>query len=205
MRDARCGVAVALGLLAATLPACRREPAPASAPAIVIDARDKPSPSVSGPKAADAAPADPALPGPGATAGSAAAPAPAAPTPAAGSEAEDATVDISGEITLPPGPPTKDRLFVYITRGDCLNDSVPLLRRLPVSDNRTYFAAVLAPRGSSLSVCAAAEPGQGKPSHLYGRARAPVSLGKATDQSFTDINITLAEDSPRRFPSQAPR
>ncbi len=191
MRNARRGVTFFLGLLGAgVLPsACRREPAPV----IVIDARNQAAPTRPPPAAmADLAAASP----PGTAA--------AAPASADSAE-EDAAVEISGEINLPPGPATKDRLFVYVTQGDCLNDAVPLLRRLPVSDNRTYFAAVIAPRGSSLSVCAAAEPASGKPPHLYGRAREALTLAKTADQSFRDIDITLAESSPRRFPAPAAR
>lgn len=186
MAYSRRAGALLFGLLGAALPACKREPAPV----LVIDARNPPAPPVASPPQVDAAVAAIAV---------------AKAPPAAGSEDQDATVEISGAIALPPGPATKDHLFVYVTRGDCLNDSVPLLRRLPVSDNRTYYANVLAPRGSSLAVCAAAEPAGGKPPHLYGRARAALTLTNAVDQSFADIDITLAEDTPRRFPTAPAR
>lgn len=179
MRNAGSDLTFLLGLLAwgALTSACRREPAPVA----VIDARSQAAP-----------PAPPP----------AAAPVPA--SAATDSAEEDAAVEISGEINLPPGPATRDRLFVYVTQGDCLSEAAPLLRRLPVSDNRTYFAAVIAPRGSSLSVCAAAEPASGKP-HLYGRAQQALTLAKTADQSFRDIDITLAESVPRRFPAPAAR
>lgn len=193
MRNARRGMLFFLGLLGAGAlsSACRRE----SAPVVVIDARNQASPTPSPPAAAADLAATPAA----GTAAAAAAPA------SADSAEEDAAVEISGEINLPPGPATKDRLFVYVAQGDCLNDAAPLLRRLPVSDNRTYFAAVIAPRGSSLSVCAAAEPAAGKPPHLYGRAREALTLAKTADQSFRDVDVTLAEGAPRRFPTQVAR
>jgi hypothetical protein len=116
-----------------------------------------------------------------------------------------AAVEISGAIELPPGASPKERLIVYITLRDCLNDASPLLRRLPVSDNRTFFAAVMAPLGRSLSVCAAAEPAPGKPAHLYGRASKSLPIQMQSDQAFGDIVVTLSENSPRSFPTQVAR
>ena len=188
----RRGLVLGLGL--AALAACRREPA---APVLMIDARAKPdlSAAVAIPPADTAArPAEP--------------PAPPGSTPAAaelGADSTDAAVEISGELELPPGPLPKERLMVYVTLRDCLNDASPLLRRLPASDNRNYFIAVIAPRGSSLSVCAAAEPGPGKPAHLYGRASQTLQLKQTADQSFSAVDVTLAEGPPRRFPSQLAR
>ena len=177
------------GVELVALAACRREPA---APALVIDARVKPDLSAAvavTPAATAALPTEPA---------GAAAP----PASAPGADSTDAAVEISGELTLPPGPLPKERLMVYVTLRDCLNDASPLLRRLPASDNRNYFIAVIAPRGSSLSVCAAAEPGPGKPAHLYGRASQTLQLKQTADQSFSAVDVTLAEGPPRRFPSQ---
>ncbi|HRI54654.1 MAG TPA: hypothetical protein PLW65_31170 [Pseudomonadota bacterium] len=184
---------VGLGLVA--LAACRREPA---APSLLIDARVKPDLSAAAavtPAVTAALPTEPAA---------AAAPPVAAPGTDS-TDSTDAAVEISGELTLPPGPPPKERLMVYVTLRDCLNDASPLLRRLPASDNRNYFIAVIAPRGSSLSVCAAAEPAPGKPAHLYGRASQTLQLKQTADQSFSAVDVTLAEGQPRRFPSQLAR
>lgn len=179
-------VGVGVGLVA--IAACRREPA---APALLIDARVKPDLSA-------AVAVTPAV-----TAALPTEPAGSAPPP--GADSTDAAVEISGELTLPPGPLPKERLMAYVTLRDCLNDASPLLRRLPASDNRNYFIAVIAPRGSSLSVCAAAEPGPGKPAHLYGRASQTLQLKQTADQSFSAVDVTLAEGPPRRFPSQLAR
>lgn len=184
----RRGLPLILGLGLAALAACRRESA---APALLIDARVKPDLSA----AVAVAPAELAA-RPTEPAGS------AAPAAEPGADSTDAAVEISGELDLPPGPLPKERLMVYVTLRDCLNDASPLLRRLPASDNRNYFIAVIAPRGSSLSVCAAAEPGPGKPAHLYGRARQTLQLKQTADQSFSAVDVTLAEGPPRRFPSQ---
>ena len=192
----RRGLPVVLGLGLAALAACRREPA---APVLLIDARAKPDLSATvavAPADAAARPTAPAGPAPPGSA-------PAAADP--GTDSTDAAVEISGELALPPGPLPRERLMVYVTLRDCLNDASPLLRRLPASDNRNYFVAVIAPRGSSLSVCAAAEPGPGKPAHLYGRASQPLQLTQAADQTFGAVDVTLAEGAPRRFPSQLVR
>lgn len=223
MNTARHRWALLLGLLAVTVPACRRE---AESVPLVIDARDKtaapspiaPVPAAAAPPAAAAVAPQPAAPGaappaapaapvaPAAVAAPLAAPAPAAAATAAAVDGsgEYATVELSGAIELPPGAQPKERLVVFIASGDCLNDAVPLLRRLPVTDNRAFFAAVMVPQGSTLSLCAAAEPAPGQPAHLYGRA-GTLPIQKAADQTFRDVTITLREDSPRRFATQIVR
>ena len=184
MGDWRWRLVLGLGL---ALAACRREPT------LLIDARVQPglSPAAIAPAAQPAAPA--------------AAPPPTPVAAEPGADSTDAAVEISGELELPPGAPPKERLMVYVTLRDCLNDASPLLRRLPASDNRSYFVAVIAPRGSSLSVCAAAEPGPGKPAHLYGRATKTLQLQQTVDQAFSAVDITLAEGPSCRFASQLAR
>ena len=187
----RRGWAVMLGIAVTAVPACRRE---AVAPAVVVDARD----SASAPDlqaVVSGAPEAAVLP---------LLPVPVAAASAAGAEPEYATVEISGAIEFPPGVQPKERLMVFIAARDCLNDASPLLRRLPISDNRTFFAAVMVPQGSALSVCAAAEPAPGKPAHLYGQA-ALLRIQKAADQTFRELKITLGENSPRSFPTQVAR
>jgi hypothetical protein len=190
MRDLPKVLAGGCGLLFTLCgPACRRETTP---PVVVIDARDH---AVAAPIAPIAPPPAP-MPMPMPTAAAAAA-----------AESEDAAVEISGEIELPPGPAPAARIMIYVAAGDCLNDAAPLLRRLPASDNRTFFGVVTAHRSSQLSICAAAEPGPGKPAHLYGRAEDPLRIDRqaTADPSFHDIKVTLREGPPHRFATQETR
>ena len=195
MAARRRGLALLLGIAAATAPACRREPA---APVLVVDARDHAkTPDLQAAMFQAAVPPEvesavlPLLPVPVATAN-------------AGADPEYATVELSGAVEFPPGVQPKERLMVFIATRDCLNDASPLLRRLPISDNRTFFAAVMVPQGSTLSVCAAAEPAPGKPAHLYGQAAA-LSITKAADQTIRDLKITLSENTPRSFATKISR
>lgn len=186
--------ALGLVVLAVSSEACRREPEP---PPLIIDAR----PKAAAPVAAPPAPAPVAAP---------AAPVPetAAPAPARTTAAEpggDAAVEIMGAVQLPPGPLPRGKLVAMIAQGDCLDAGATLLRRVPITDEGSFFTVVLAPPSSSLSVCAAAEPAPGRPATVYGKADKPLAVGTKSAQEFRDVGVVLTAGPPRLFPPAPPR
>lgn len=197
--SARCLAVLGLASLALSSGACRREP---EAPPLIIDARAK------APSAASVATAPPAAPAPAIA--QAAAPAPAATTaaPANTAAAEpggDAAVEIMGAVQIPPGPPPRGKLVAMIAQGDCLDPSAKILRRVPITDEGSFFTVVLVPPASSLTVCAAAEAAPGRPATVYGKAEKPLPVGDKAAQEFRDVGVVLTAGPPRLFPPSPPR
>lgn len=181
----------ALGLfsLAISSGACRREP---EAPPLVIDARPKAAP-----------PTATAPPAPAPAVAPAAAPAPtgtAAPALAAAEPDGDAAVEIMGAVQLPPGPLPRGKLVAMIAQGDCLEASAKILRRVPITDEGSFFTVVLVAPPASLTVCAAAEPGPGRPATVYGKSAKPLAVGPKAAQEFRDVGVVLAASPPHQFP-----
>lgn len=188
--------ALGLATLAISSGACRREP---ESPPLVIDAR---------PKVPAAAPVATAPPAPAPAVAPAAAPAPTTPTPEPAAAAEpggDAAVEIMGAIQLPPGPTPRGKLVAMIAQGDCLEASAKILRRVPITDEGSFFTVVLVPPSSSLTVCAAAETAPGRAASVYGKADKPLAVGTKSAQEFRDVAVVLNAGPPRLFPPSPAR
>jgi len=161
------------------LSACRREaPPPVAAvidarPASVPDLSAPPQPAASGP-AYD--PADPlTLP----------------------------SIEISGEVQYPAEAALPALTYVYASRGDCLDENAPLLRRMPVSENGSFLIHILAEPKTELSLCAAAAPDPAGLVRYYGQAPLRLRIGAQREQELRDIKIPLRAGPPRRFPTPA--
>jgi hypothetical protein len=111
------------------------------------------------------------------------------------------SIEISGEIQLPPGMGTLPAAsYVYVCRNSCLDDPPQLLRRMPVSDSGTFLVEVVAEPGSQLSIWAAVDGPAGQPSHLYGQSGQLLRVGPQPLQDLRELNIGLIESPPHRFP-----
>jgi hypothetical protein len=166
--------------------ACRREPS--EKPVAVIDARPAATAPVTAPTTQAAAPSAPQR------SASAAVYDPTDPLTVP-------TLEVSGEVQLAPEASPPKRVFVYISSGDCLEASAPLLRRMPVTETGTFLAHVAAQPGTELSLCAAGELVPGGPSTLYGKYGKPVRVGAEREQEVRDVKINLAVAAPRQFPT----
>lgn len=175
-----------LGLLAlgsaAPWSACRREPAQT----LVVDARPDARPDARAPEPAPEVRRAPAV----RTTESAAIP-----------EGEITTVEFSGAVSLPAGPPPKEPLMLYVTEGDCLRDDARLVRRVPVTDNRTFLVNVLLTPGSQVTLCAALMPQAGAAVTLYGQAETRFTVPKTDPAVYEEIGIRLTERPPHVFPA----
>jgi hypothetical protein len=114
-----------------------------------------------------------------------------------------ATVELSGAVIFPPGPPKAGRVFVFAAIGDCLDPSTVPLRRMPATEDGAFMLHTLATPGSELSVCAAVEGGAargpGLSSTLYGQAQARIRIEKTADLVLHEVQIPLRAGAPRRF------
>lgn len=181
----RLGLGLGLLALGSAIPwsACKREPAQTP----VLDAR----PDARAPEPAAAAPVPEAPRAPAVrTTESAAIP-----------EGEITTVEFSGAVSLPAGPPPKEPLMLYVTEGDCLRDDARLIRRVPVTDNRTFLVNVLLTPGSQITLCAALMPQAGAAVTLYGQAEARFTVPKTDPTVYEEIGIRLTTGPPHVFPS----
>ncbi len=117
------------------------------------------------------------------------------------------SLEVSGEVELPPGPRPADKLYVYASRGDCLDEKAPLLRRMPVTEEGAFLLHLVAQPDTELSLCAATDPGAGRPTRLYGQAASRLHVGTKAEQEVRDVRITLTAGPPRRFaaPPARPR
>lgn len=185
-------LAPALLLSAGLLLACQREAGPAGKAPVVIDARVATPASVVAPPVAAEPPRAPFVDPLGA-----------------------ATIELSGAVIFPPGPPPVGRVFVFVSIGDCLDAAVPPLRRMPVTEDGAFLLHALATPGNELSVCAALEGGSmevagkgggkatGSPSVFYGQAANRIRIEQTTDLVLHDLQIPLRLGPPRRFAAAA--
>lgn len=115
-----------------------------------------------------------------------------------------ATVELSGAVVFPPGPPKAGRVFVFVSHGDCLDSAVTPLRRMPSTEDGAFLLHTLATPGSQLSVCAAVEEtssqgAAGLSATYYGQAASRIRVENTNDLVLHDIQIPLRVGPLRRF------
>ena len=168
--------------------ACNREPE--SKPA-VIDARPaSAAPTVAAPTVA-------------APAAAAVSEKPAAPAPVyePGNPLTTPSLEISGEVAVAPEASPPQKIFIYLSSGDCLDSSAPLLRRMPVTENGTFLAHIVAEPNTDLTLCSAADFGPGRPSTLYGKYAKPIHVGPQREQELREVKVNLALAPAKQFPT----
>ncbi len=115
-----------------------------------------------------------------------------------------ATVELSGAVVFPPGPPKAGRVFVFVSHGDCLDAAVTPLRRMPATEDGAFLLHTLATPGSELSVCAAVEEAGSRgavplAATYYGQAASRIRVENTNDLVLHDIQIPLRVGPLRRF------
>lgn len=113
------------------------------------------------------------------------------------------SLEISGEVQVAPEASPPQRVFIYISSGDCLDANAPLLRRMPVTESGAFLAHIVAQPGTELSLCAAGEFVAGGPSTLYGKYAKPIRVGPQREQVLREAQIKLAIAPARQFPTPA--
>ncbi len=123
--------------------------------------------------------------------------------PSAAEEREDdhaakrmVEVEIFGSVK---GRPESGKLYIYGAEGDCLADDAKILEKVPGGD--TFMIEVFAPWGVKVTVCAAVDPGNGKPPVLYGKWKEPMLAEGEGEVMFRDVVIELAKHKPHTFPA----
>ncbi|MGZ3416986.1 MAG: hypothetical protein ACXWUG_06290 [Polyangiales bacterium] len=148
----------------------------------------------------------------------AAAPAPSvsAPAPAIASAAPSASgsatghpptceVEIFGKVKLPKDLPPKSRVVVYVAQNECLADDASILGHIPTAESGQFVIEVWPKWGTDITICAAVDPGEGKPTTKYGKAKGPFHAEALGEVTFNNLEIELATGKPHTFPKDAPK
>lgn len=105
-------------------------------------------------------------------------------------------VEVFGSIK---GAPSGTTMSILVAVGDCLADDARVLGRTPAG--QSFMIEVFAPWGSDLTVCAAVEPGDGKPAVLYGKWKESLHAEGEGEVMFHDVVIELKKGKPHTFPA----
>lgn len=112
------------------------------------------------------------------------------------------SIQVSGEIALTPEISPPRLVYVYVSKGDCLDEKAQLVQRVPVTESGSFLAHLIAVPGSEFSLCAAAAPGPDGTTRLYGQAASRLKVTSEREQSHADIKIDLRPSPPHRFPTR---
>lgn len=139
---------------------------------------------------------------------SASAPASAAPVASASASAKPAhsetcEVEIFGKVVIPPKAPKGSKFMIYVAQNDCLADDAEILGHVEAGVDGAIVIEVFPKWGTDITICAALDRGEGKPTTLYGKAKGPFHAEAAGEVTFADLKIELAEGKPHVFPKDA--
>ncbi len=156
--------------------------------------------------AAPAASSTPATPAASTTAASSAAPA-ASPVASAAPAQKTCEVEIFGEVKVPKTVPEKSRIVVYVAQDDCMSDNAWMLGHIVVANGPAgnFMIEVFPKWGSDVSICAGVDPGDGKPSEIYGKATGKFHAEAEGEVTFNNVKIELKAGKPHRFPADHPK
>lgn len=144
-----------------------------------------------------------------------AAPAPASATPAPASVSASASVakaghpetcevEVFGKVVVPPKTPKGGKLVAYVAQNDCLADDAQIIGHVDAGLDGAIVIEVFPRWGSDITVCAARDMGEGKPTTLYGKAKRTFHAESDGELTFNDVTIELAEGKPHVFPKDSP-
>lgn len=131
-------------------------------------------------------------------------PSPPASQPAsapAARQVEKVEVEMSGTVDVP--AKLRGKLVkLYVADKNCLDPKAAVFGAVPVGESGNFFAEVFPPTGTDLSLCAAVDEGEGKPSRAYGAlARTLHAVGKG-EVIFSKLAIKLKAGPPHLFRSR---
>lgn len=162
---------------------CKEEPAKVEPPPAAVSASPKPSASAS------------------------AAPVVSAPVVASASakpaHSETCEVELFGKVVFPPKLPKGGKFTVYVAQNDCLADNAEILGHVEAGMDGAIVIEVFPKWGTDITICAARDAGEGKPTTLYGKAKGTFHAEAAGEVTFNDVKIELAEGKAHVFPKDA--
>jgi hypothetical protein len=91
---------------------------------------------------------------------------------------------------------------LIISDEDCLSPTARIVGRSGVSVEGKFFYEVYVKWGTDLTICSAVEPGVGKPSTLYGKAKGPFHAEASGEVEFKNVEIVLAPGPAHAVPTK---
>ena len=123
---------------------------------------------------------------------------PSASAPA--SHPDKVEVEITGLVELPKGYKPKGTIYVYVSHKDCLATDAPVLGRVQPPDSMRFFIEVFPPWASDITICAAEDAGEGKPSTLYTKATGTFHAEKTGEVNFDNVKLVLSTQPAKMLP-----
>ena len=119
----------------------------------------------------------------------------------AAAKIEKVEVEMSGIVEIP--PKVKGKLIkIYVADKNCLDEKATVFGAVPIGDTGNFFAEVFPPTGTDLSLCAAVDEGDGKPSRAYGALDHTLHAVGKGEVIFSKLKIKLKAGPPHLFRSR---
>ncbi len=155
------------------------------------------------PAAAPSASAPAKATAPSASASVVASAAPSASASAGAGHSETCEVEIFGKVIFPQGMPKGKKAVVYVAQDDCLADNAQILGHVDAGIDGGIVIEVFPKWGTDITICAALDEGEGKPTSMYGKAKGKFHAEAEGEVTFADVKVELAKGKPHVFPADA--
>lgn len=129
--------------------------------------------------------------------------APSASASVAAGHSETCEVEIFGKVNLPKDLPKGKKVVIYVAQDDCLADNAQILGHIEAGATGEIVIEVFPKWGTDVTICAAADEGEGKPTTLYGKAKGKFHAEAEGEVTFADVKIDLEKGKPHVFPKDA--
>lgn len=122
---------------------------------------------------------------------------------AAPAHSETCEVEIFGKVNLPKDLPKGKKVIVYVAQDDCLADNAQILGHVDAGSDGGIVIEVFPKWGTDITICAAVDEGEGKPTTRYGKAKGKFHAEAEGEVTFADVKIDLEKGKPHVFPKDA--
>ena len=113
-------------------------------------------------------------------------------------------VEIFGTVNRPKDLPKDKKIIVYVAQNDCLADDAEILGHTDAGQNDGSIVIEVFPKwGTDVTICAAVDEGEGKPTTRYGKAKGTFHAEAEGEVTFAEVKIDLEKGKPHVFPKDA--
>lgn len=121
----------------------------------------------------------------------------------AAKHSETCEVEIFGKVNLPKDLPKDKKVIIYVAQDDCLADNAQILGHVKAGSDGAIVLEVFPKWGTDITICAAVDEGEGKPTMRYGKAKGKFHAEGEGEVTFANVNIDLERGKPHTFPKDA--
>ena len=108
-------------------------------------------------------------------------------------------VEVTGKVELPAGYKPKGELLIFVSQKDCLDPGAPILGWSKPAESMRFFIEVFPAWGTDITICAAEDPGSGKPTTVYGQAPGKHYCEGLGEVTFDGLTLALKQGPPRNI------